>query len=128
MPRLNEQKLRRRERPARIVRLDMTGPEWDWLAEQALALGIPFSTQVKNVIGIAAPAANDRARFNAMRRALFEARLATFGAFKEATRRVIAEYEANPEQFIAVSQRANPEIMASNPAWDEPDAPEGSFP
>lgn len=105
---------------ARKVVLDLGGEEWDWLAEQAVALGIPLVRQVRHTLEIAAPMARDPERFDAYKNALFEARQAAFGFLRKSVENLYAEFQRDPSQFIPANHRANPAILASHPAWEEP--------
>jgi hypothetical protein len=100
----------------------MTAPEWDWLIEQAAELGLPPAAHVRNLLKLVAPVAQDRDQFWAVKRALFEARMAAFGWMREIVRRTYAEFERDPVSFVPAAHRANPDTLASNPAWEEPDA------
>lgn len=105
---------------ARMIRLDLGGEEWDWLAEQAVALGIPLQRQVRHVLTIAAPAARDPEAFSARKDALFEARQAAYGFLRKAVENLYADFQRDPSQFIPTNHRANPEVLASHPVWEEP--------
>lgn len=105
---------------ARVIRLDLGGAEWDWIAEQAVALGIPLTRQVRHILTVAAPAARDAAAFEAYSNALFEARQAAFGFLRKSVENLYAEFQRDPSQFIPANHRANPAILASHPAWEEP--------
>src|SRR5574340_394496 len=105
---------------ARKVVLDLGGEEWDWIAEQAVALGIPLARQVRTILTVAAPAARDPEAFEAYKNALFEARQAAFGFLRKSVENLYAEFQRDPSQFIPANHRANPAILASHPAWEEP--------
>lgn len=101
----------------------MTGPEWDWLIEQSVSLGVPVPTYARMLLNEVAPIAQDREKFSAMRRALFEARQASFGWMRRVVDMTYQHFMENPEEFIPeVHRAARPEALASNPAWEEPDA------
>ena len=120
-------------RVGRRITVDLTGPEWNWIAEQAAALNVPLSSHVRNVLTIAAPQAQDAEHFDAMKRALFEARQATFGFLTRVVIALYDEFRNDPASFVPANHRANPAMLASAPAWEEPGAPNitkpgGNFP
>lgn len=103
--------------------MSLAGPEWDWLAQQAVELGIPLARHVRNVLTITAPAAQDPENFLAFKNALFEARTAINGLVVEAVESAWAKFKRDPMSFLPAQYRANPAVLASNPAWEEPSEP-----
>jgi hypothetical protein len=99
----------------------MTGPEWDWLFENAADIGLPASRYLRNLLDMVKPAVNDAANHTAAKNALFEMRQAVFEAARRAFTIVNTEFQRDPQGFVSDRWRPKPADLASNPVWDEPE-------